>query len=120
MGDFNAKMNNSYLEGFFASYNLKNLLKQLTCFKNLENPTYIDHILTNRPKSFHSSTVFEAGLSDFHKLTLVVLKLFQTKNKPKIIQYQDFNHFDNASFRTDLLQEFFIQNVHPGEFEKFK
>ena len=26
----------------------------------------------------------------------------------------------NASFRTDLLQELSIQNVHPGEFEKFK
>ena len=50
----------------------------------------------------------------------MVLKVFHAKHKPKIIQYRDFNHFDNASFRTDLLQELSIQNVHPGEFEKFK
>ena len=76
--------------------------------------------MTNYPESFHSSSVFETGLSDFHKLTLTVLKVFHAKHKPKIIQYRDFNHFDNASFRTDLLQELSIQNVHPGEFEKFK
>ena len=113
-------MTNSYLEEFCASYNLKNLIKQPTCFKNLENPTCINHILTNHPKSFHLSSVFETGLSDFHKLTLTVLKVFLAKHKPKIIQYRDFNQFDNASFRTDLLQELSIQNVHPGEFEKFK
>ena len=76
--------------------------------------------MTNYPKSFHSPSVFETGLSDFRKLTLTVLKVFHAKHKPKIIQYRDFNHFDNASFRADLLQELSIQNVHPGEFEKFK
>ena len=110
-------MTNSYLEEFPASYNLKGLINQPTCFKNLENPTCIDHIFTNHPKGFHSSSVFETGLSDFHKLTLTVVKVFHAKHKPKIIQYRDFNHFDNASFRADLLQELFIQNVHPGEFK---
>ena len=96
-------MTNNYLEEFCASYNLKNLIKEPTCFKNIDNPTLIDHILTNHPKSFHSSSVYETGLSDFHKLTLTVLKTFHVKHKPKIIQYRDFNHFDNTSFRADLL-----------------
>ena len=56
---------------------------------------------------------------DFHKLTLTVLKTFHVKRKPKIIQYRDFNHFDNASFRADLCQELSLRNVMPGEFEKF-
>ena len=76
IGDFNAEMNNSYLEKFCASYNLKSLIKQPTCFKNPENPTCIDHILTNHPKSFYLSSVFETDLSDFHKLTSTVLKFF--------------------------------------------
>ena len=38
IGDFNAAMANSYLQEFSASYNLKNLIKQPNCFKNLENP----------------------------------------------------------------------------------
>ena len=120
IGDFNAEMTNNYLEEFCASYNLKNLIKEPTCFKNIDNPTLIDHILTNHPKSFHSSSVYETGLSDFHKLTLTVLKTFHVKHKPKIIQYRDFNHFDNTSFRADLLQELSLKNVLPGEFEKFK
>ena len=72
------------------------------------------------PKGFHSASVFETSLSDFHKLILTSLKVFHAKYKSNIIQYRDFNHFGNASVRTDLLQELFIQNVHPGEFEKLK
>ena len=109
-------MTNNCLEEFCASYNLKNLIKQPTYFKNPDNSTLIDHILTNLPKSFHSSSAYETGLSDFHKLTLTVLKTFHVKHKPKIIQYRDFNHFDNASFREELP----LKNVQPGEFEKIK
>ena len=69
-------------------------------------------------KSSHSSSVFETGLSDFHKLTLTVLKVFHVKHKSKIIQYRDFGHFDNSSFRADLFQDLSLQNVHPGEFDK--
>ena len=113
-------MTNNYLEEFCASYNLNNLIKEPTCFKNIDNPTLIDHIFTNHPKSFYSSSVYETGLSDFHKLILTVLKTFHVKLKSKIIQYRDFNHFDNTSFRADLLQELPLKNVLPGEFEKFK
>ena len=104
--DFNSEMTNNYLEELCASYNLKNLKKQSTCFKNLENP-----------KCFHSSSVYETGLSDFHKLTLTV---FHIKLKPKIIQYRDFNYFDNVSFRANHLKELSIQNVQSGEFEMEK
>ena len=113
-------MTNSYLEEFFTSYNLKNFIKQPTSFKYLQNPTSINHILKNHPKSFHQSGVFETGLSDFHKLTLTVLEVFHAKHKPKTIQYRDFNNFDNVSLKADLLQELSIQNVHSGDFEKFK
>ena len=113
-------MTNNYFEEFCASCNLKNLIKQHTSFKNLENPTRIDHFLTNRPKCFHSSRVYETGLSGFHKLKLTVLKVFHAKLKLKIIQYRDFNHFDSASFRADLLQDLSLQNVQPLDFEKFK
>ena len=76
--------------------------------------------MTNSPKSLHLSVVYETGLADLHKLTLMVLKTFHVKHKPKIIQYRDFNHFDNASFRADLLPELSLKNVLPGEFENFK
>ena len=45
-----------------------------TCFKNPDNPSRIDLILTNRSISFQNSGVIETGLSDFHKLVVTVMK----------------------------------------------
>ena len=60
--------------------NLKNLIKEPTCFKNLEKPTCIELILTNQPKCFQNSNVFEIGVPDFNKLTFPVLKTYFPKN----------------------------------------
>ena len=38
-------------------YGCKNIAKDKTCFKNPINPTCIDLIITNRPKSFQESEV---------------------------------------------------------------
>ena len=70
---------------------------------------HIDHILTNHPKRFHLSIVYGSGLSDLHKLTLIVLKVSHAKHKPKIIQYKDFSHFGNVSFTADPLQEYLFK-----------
>lgn len=76
-----------------------------TCVKNLASPTIIDHILTNHPKRFQSFPVYEKGLSDLYKLTLIVEKAFHVSHKHKFVQYQDFNYFNNALFRVGLVQE---------------
>ena len=57
-------------------YNLKNLLSQKTCFKNPENPSCIDLILTKYSRSFQNNGVFETGLSVSHKLTFIVMKQY--------------------------------------------
>ena len=77
----------------------KNLVKEPTCFKSLVNPSCIDLILTNRPKSFQNTLNVETGLSDFHKLTLTVLKTKFKKKPPKMITYRDFKTFSNQQFR---------------------
>ena len=41
-------------------------------------------------------------------------------HQSKITEYRDFNYFDDESFTADFLQELSIQNIHSGEFEKFK
>ena len=104
-------MSNRYLEEFCASYNLQNLIKEPTCIKNLQNPACINHILTNHPKGFHSSSVF-----DFHKLTLTVLKVFHAKHKPKIIQCRDSitlitHHLEQMFFRSYLFNLFTLENL---------
>ena len=46
------KLNYNHLKSFCENYRLKNQIKQLTCYKNPSNPTYIDLILTNVPRRF--------------------------------------------------------------------
>ena len=67
LGDFDEAMKN-----FCSSYCLNSLIKQPTCFKNPENPSCIDLILTNKTRSFQSACVVETGLSDFHRMTISV------------------------------------------------
>ena len=59
---------------YSVPHNFKNLVKEPTCFKNIENPSCIDLILTNKPLYFQTTAVIETGISDFHKLTVTILK----------------------------------------------
>ena len=70
MGDLNAEPADTIVSDFCEIYNRKNIIREKTCFKNTNNPSCIDLIITNRPKSFQNSMVMETGLSDFHKLCI--------------------------------------------------
>ena len=74
------------MNDFCNVYNLSNLVKEPTCYENLDNPSCIDLFLTNRPKCFQSSMTMDTGISDFHKLVITVLEIYYKKQKPKIIQ----------------------------------
>ena len=80
------------MKTFCENYNLQNLIKQPTCYKNPSRPTSIDLILTNVPRSFQSTCVIETGLSDFHLMTLTVMK-------------KSYKHFSNDKFRKDLIDK---------------
>ena len=57
--------------------------------------------------------VIETGLSDFHKMSLTVMKVFYKKQKPNIITHRSYKHFDNEAFLTDIqnhLSEEYDQN----------
>ena len=75
-------------------HNLKNLIKEPTCFKNPEKLTIIDLILTNKPKCFQHSCTDETGISDFHKMTITVMKVIFKKQKAKIIFHHNYKIFD--------------------------
>ena len=63
-----------HMKTFCENYNLQNFIKQPTCYKNPSRPTSTDLILTSVPRSFQSTCVIETGLSDFHLMTLTVMK----------------------------------------------
>ena len=104
VGDFNSEVNEGIMTEFCNTYNLSNLIKEPTCFKNIENPSSIDLMLTNRVRQFQNSRTIETGLSDHHKMTISVLKTFFQKQLPTVVKYRDYSNFNANSFRIKLLE----------------
>ena len=52
LGDLNCESILEPMEAFCIIYNLKHLINEPTCFKNMDNPSCIDLILTNKNRSF--------------------------------------------------------------------
>ena len=99
---------------FLNIYNLKNLVRQKTCYKNPENPSCIDLILTNSHRSFQNTNVF-----DFHEMTVSVLKSHFPKQKPNIVSYRSYKRFRNNSFRTELDNELLKYDLCNIEYQHF-
>ena len=97
----------------------KNIIKENTCFKNPDNPSCIDLFITNRPACFNGSMTIETGLSDFHKMTISVMKIFYKKQKPNIIRYRNYKNFNNELFINDV-EELTSKYNEPLKFEYFK
>ena len=55
LGDFNIEESDSKIKDFMIEFGLKNLIKEKTCYKSPKNPSYIDLILTNKPRSFKTA-----------------------------------------------------------------
>ena len=107
MGDFNAGLDNAVLKDFCnLTNNLTNLINKVTCYKNPNNSSCIDLLLTNFPKYFQNSSVTETRLSDFHKIVVTVMKMNFGKLEPKIINYRNYKYFSNNRFREKVTCEF--------------
>ena len=102
-GDFNIDAEEDTLQDFLFEQNIKNLVREKTCFKNIDS--CIDLFLTNSPLSFQNTTTVTTGLSDFHKMAVTVMKTTFPKAQPKIIYYRDYKNFDLYNFRTDLREQ---------------
>ena len=103
-GDFNAEDHETVLKTFLQLYDLKNIVKDKTCFKSLYSPTCIDLFLTNSDKSFIHTKILSIGVSDCHKMILTLLKTTFKKVKPKEVSYRCYKNFEKDKFRSDLKQ----------------
>ena len=102
LGEFNLQENETILSEFLNAYNAKNIIKNKTCFKSIENPSCVDLIITDNPGSFQHTIVFETGISDHHKLVTTVLKAKFTKALPKYAHYRNYNNFNEQDFKLEL------------------
>ena len=88
---------------FLNFYSFKNLVKQNSCLKNPDKPICFDLILTNYPRSFQNTDISETKLSDFHKITFIVLK----------------QHFKNKNLKLLLIDNIKIKDYFRIELEKY-
>ena len=72
-------------------------------------------MLTNKPRSFKHSCVIETALSDFHRMTVTVMKATFEKLQPRVVNYRDYKYFENCRFRADLLSELSKANTEENE-----
>ena len=79
MGDFNTEPPVTVVADICEIYNLKNIIREKTCFKNRNNPSHIDLIITNTLKCFQNSVVIETALSNFKKMCIMVMKMYYSK-----------------------------------------
>ena len=60
IGDFNSEISERSTHDFCNVYNLESLSNTPTCFKNPENPSCIDLLLTNSKNNFDEALVLES------------------------------------------------------------
>ena len=78
LGDFQVQIKEANMKSFCENYNLKNVIKEPTCYKNPNKSTCIDLILTNVARMFQSNCVTETGLSHFNLMTVAgMTKIFK-------------------------------------------
>ena len=115
---FNTKIGETCLDTLLYQYELRNVNKELTCYKNSENPSCIDFILTKNPRSFFKTSTSLTGLSDFHKWVLSVFDTTFYKSKPKEITNRNFKNFEEESFYHELKNN--LINNSTGSYKFFE
>ena len=104
----------SHMSDLCDTFSLSNLVNGVTCVK-LQNGTSIDVMLTNRPKSFHNTSLIETGLSDCHKMIVSVFRAFFKRLPAKVIEYRNYKIFHQNEFLRYLDQELIKSNSYNDE-----
>ena len=124
MGDLNIdisdqrKNNNIFLSDLCDTFSLKNIVTGKTCHKSNVG-TYIDIVLTNRPRSFLKTSIFETGISDQHKLILSFFRSYFLRIPPRTIEYRKYKTFDKNKYLHDLDQELLKGAIYQNNEEMY-
>ena len=101
-GDFNAQVVEKSFDSFLYQHELTSINRNPTCYKNPNNPSCIDHILTNSPMSFLKQKLFLQGYHTFINWFYLYLSDFFSKVKAKEMSYRNFRDFKEDNFNRDL------------------
>lgn len=105
IGDINIDMlkkntNSSALQDVLATYGMKNVVKEPTCFK--ATPSLIDVICASNVKRVGKVINFDCGLSDYHNLIATCSKIDVPKPKHALISYRSYKRFNDEKFKHDV------------------
>ena len=120
MGDININTHDTQHPGytrlisFCDVFRLSNLVKDKTCYTK-NHSSSIDVILTNRPRGFQNTRLFETCLSDFHCLGLTLMKTHIPPLKPKIIRYRCYKKFEPEMFLQDVKDTDFQPDLNDAD-----
>ena len=95
----------------------KALSKSQPTIRTPNKPSCTDHILTNKPWNFQHYCVINTGLSDFHKMTVTVMKTSFENLQPRVANCRGYKYFENDRFRTDLLPKLCKVNIKENKNE---
>ena len=117
-GDLNCQETEPILSEFLNMHSAKNIVKEETCFKSIENPSWIDLFLTNKPNHFFNTSTIDTGLSDCHKMVVTVLRKKFQRAQPKVVSYRDYKNFDNELFKSSLQNA--LNEINRHDYTKFE
>ena len=120
MGDYNVHVKETNMKVSSNKHRFKALNEGPTCFKNFNNPSWIDLFLTNSSKSFEKCFTLETGISDFHKLIITILKATPDKLPPRIMKYRDYKNFESKAFNKKLQVSLKNFDMNSSSFVEFK
>ena len=100
------------------TFSLTKIINGKTRFKARKG-TSIDVLLTNRPRSFHKTGIFETGFSDHHKLILSVFRSYFIRIPLKTIEYKNYKNFDQTVFLHDLDHELLKGEMYKSNNEMY-
>ena len=103
---------------FCHSYDFLNLVKENTCFKG--PPKCYDLILTNCKNYFQNTEVITTGFSDFHKMTVTILKTEYIKAEPIQIVYRNYNKYNPMIFCDELRNKLNQEPSSYVDYNKFQ
>ena len=118
MGDFNLEPCTEIIETFCHSYDFLNLVKEKTCFKG--PPKCYDLILTNCKNYFQNTEVITTGFSDFHKMTITILKTEYIKAEPIQIVYRNYKKYNPMIFCDELRNKLNQEPSSYVDYNKFQ
>ena len=99
-------------------HSAKNIVKEETCFKSIENSSCIDLFLTNKPNIFFNTSTINTGISDYHKMVATVLRKTFQRAQPKVVSYRDYKNFDNELLNSSLQNA--LNEINRPDYIKFE